>query len=258
MSVLWQDRVLNINEGAQSRLGFPAQQHKIVCVVNDYVIFDKVVKTNEKLSNFDIIDYDNTTENIAITKRYNNFIDEIVGQRQDDFWMLFIHQDFGITDDIESIVEKLNKNCIWGAIGIKIYRGIFIGKKGIEQKIGLKQHRILTLGSISQGNNDFNFAPYGKEISSTAEVDSIDCCCIMIHSSLIKKYNLHFDENLTFHMYAEELCYRTKKEYKIKTKVVQLKCFHLGKGNLNEEYQNSVAYLKNKFKIKKIPSTCPN
>jgi len=239
-------------------LGFPAQQHKIVCVVNDYSIFDKVVKNNENLINFDITDYDNTKENLAVTKRYNSFIEESIEPSVGDFWVLFVHQDFGITDNIDSIVEKLDKNCIWGAIGIKIYRGVFIGKKGIEQKIGLKQHRILTLGSISQGNNDFNFAPYGKEIPSTADVDSVDCCCMMMHSSLIKKYNLRFDENLNFHMYAEELCYRTKKEYKIKIKVVQLKCFHLGKGNLNEEYQKSVAYLKNKFKIKKIPSTCPN
>ena len=77
-----------------------------------------------------------------------------------------------------------------------------------------------------------------------------------MHSSLIKKYNLRFDENLSFHMYAEELCYRAKKDYKIKSKVVQMKCFHMGEGSLNDEFYKAVEYLKEKFHTDKIPSTC--
>jgi len=228
------------------------QKNKIVSVVNDYAIFDKVIKNNENLTNFDIIDYDNTKENIAITKRYNNFIEETVAQCSDDFWVLLVHQDFGITDNINSILGKLDKKCIWGAIGAVLYHGLFIGKEGFKKSISL------TWGQIEQGNNDFNFKKYGRKILNQKTVDSLDCCCVIIHSSLIKKYNLHFDENLSFHMYAEELCYSAKKQHKIKSKVIQMNCYHLGKGKLDDEFSNSAKYLKEKFKIERIPSTCWN
>lgn len=233
-----------------------AMNAKIICVFNNQEIFEKVVKNNENLKNCDIHSYDNTNDNVAITKRYNDFIDKNIDS--EDSWCVFIHQDFGFMEDIDRVLDKLDENCIYGAIGVKIYRGIFIGKKGKDGHIGLKRHFALTWGEIQQGQNGFKFKPYGKKVSSQKIVDSVDCCCIILHSSLIKKYNLHFDENLKFHMYAEELCYSAKKNHRIKTKVVQMECFHLGEGSLNDEYNESVKYLKDKFKIKKIPSTCPN
>lgn len=240
----------------KSYLKKKAINSKVICIFNNQEIFDKVVKYNENLKSCDIYSYDNTRENVAITKRYNDFIDSNIDS--EDFWCVFVHQDFGIMEDIDKMLEKLDKSCIHGAIGVKIYRGIFIGKKGKDGHIGLKRHFALTWGEIQQGHNGFNFTTYGKKVSYQKGVDSIDCCCIIMHSSLIKKYNLRFDENLKFHMYAEELCYSAKKNHRIKTKVVQMKCFHLGEGSLNDEYNESVKYLKDKFKIKRIPSTCPN
>jgi len=233
---------------------------KTICVYNNQENFEKVVANNEHLKSCEIISYDNTNENIAITKRYNDFIEkEIVPiSAPNDFWCMFIHQDFGIMEDIDAVLGKLNKRYIYGAIGVKIFKGLFWGKKDGNEKRGFKNELKLAFGRILQGKNDFNFKPKGKRALFQITVDSIDCCCIIIHSSLIKKYNLRFDENLNFHMYAEELCYRAKKDYKIKTKVVQMKCFHMGQGALDEEYQRSVKYLKDKFNIKKIPSTCPN
>lgn len=236
---------------------------KVICVFNNSEIFEKVIKTNKNLKTCEIFGYDNINENIAITKRYNNFIKEHIGanafgvgtSKEQDFWCFFIHQDFGLTENIENITKKLNPACIYGTIGAKICRGIFFGRKG-NSHFGFKSRFKLILGNILQGENDFNLKPYGQKIPFQVIVDSIDCCCIIMHSSLIKKNNLFFDENLNFHMYAEELCYRAKKDYKIKTKVIQIKCYHLGKGVLNEEFQKSLKYLEEKFKVKKIPSTC--
>lgn len=249
---------MNTNFKLKSRLGRNAQQHnaeehnKIICVVNDYETFDKVVKHNENLANLEVIDFDNSKENIAITKRYNNFIDRSVSNCEEDFWCLFIHQDFGCEENISPRLEKFDKNCIWGAIGAKLYKGLFFGREGFKKSISINW------GQIKQGNNDFNFKKYGRRIFGQKTVDAVDCCCIIIHSSLIKKYDLRFDENLSFHMYAEELCYRAKKEHKIKTKVSQIKCFHLGRGKIGEEFFKSAQYLKEKFKIDRIPSTCRN
>lgn len=232
---------------------------KIVCVVNNQEIFEKVIKNNENIKNCEIFAYDNTIDNIAITKRYNDFIDANVLSDEvenRDFWCVFTHQDFGFMEDIDLVLEKLKKDCIYGPIGAKIFKGFFFGKKEGD-KIGFKTELKLILGSLLQGQNDFNFKKYGHKLFFQPTVDSVDCCCLVIHSSLIKKYNLRFDENLSFHMYVEELCYRAKRDYKIKTKVSQMRCFHLGKGVLNEEFCQAVQYLRDKFKIEKIPSTCP-
>lgn len=229
---------------------------KVICVVNNQKIFEKVVKHNENLKNCEYFVFDNSTENVALTKHYNSFIEQNL--KDNDSWCLFIHQDFGITEDIDSVLKKLDKNYIYGAIGVKILKGIFFGKKDKDRHLGFKTSLKLILGRILQGNNDFNFKKYGISASFQPTVDAIDCCCIMIHSSLIKKYNLLFDENLSFHLYAEELCYRAKKDYKIKTKVVKMKCFHLGHGTLDENFENSAQYLKKKFNVNSIPSTCYN
>ncbi|MFA7659084.1 MAG: hypothetical protein WCY19_06605 [Candidatus Gastranaerophilaceae bacterium] len=226
---------------------------KIICVYNNPKIFDKVVKNNEHLKNCEIFAYDNTVENISITKQYNRFIEENIkaaargGRLEKDFWCLFIHQDFGMMEDINPILEKLSTNNIYGAVGSKFYDGFLFRKNGFN----------INYGRILQGNNDFNFHEYGVKVKRPKTVDSVDCCCIIVHSSLVKKYNLHFDENLDFHMYAEEFCYSAKKNYRIKSKIVQMKCFHMGTGNLNEEFQKSAQYLKEKFNIKRVPSTCP-
>ncbi len=222
---------------------------KIVCVVNNYEIFNKVIKSNENLQNCEIFDYDNTKDNIAITKRYNDFIENNITEDTNS-WVLFLHQDFGINENIDSWLKNLNPNNIYGAIGVTLHKGIFFGKEGFKKSI------VLTWGRISQGNNDYNFKRHGRRVLFEKSVDTIDCCCIIIHSSLITKYKLRFDQNLNFHMYAEELCYSAKHKLNIQIKVKQMKCFHLGKGNLDEEFQKSAQYLKNKFQINRIPSTC--
>lgn len=233
---------------------------KIICVFKNTEIFDKVVKNNENLNDCKIFAYDNTQENVSITKRYNNFIDKNVLSlnTKEDFWCVFIHQDFGFMEKISEIIDPLDTNCIYGAMGVRFLHGVFIGKKGLERKLGLKNKLKVLIGRFLQGNNDFNFKEMGYKVNRPYPVETVDCCCIIIHSSLIKKHNLKFDENLNFHMYAEELCYRAKKDYKIKIKVIQIKCYHLGSGALNKAYQESVQYLKEKFKVDEVPSTCPN
>lgn len=227
---------------------------KIICTYNNKELFEKIISNNKSFENNEICAYDNTVENLPITKRYNEFLDKVVLSGNEDFWCVFIHQDFGVLEDIDLSLKNLKTDSIYGATGIKFYKRTSLYKLSNPTRPSVKVY-----GQIMQGNNGFEtFVPYGDNITKPQVVDAIDCSCIIIHSTLIKKYNLHFDENLSFHLYAEELSYRAKKDYKIKTKAVQLKCFHLGRGNLNEEFQKSAAYLKNKFKIDKIPSHCPN
>lgn len=222
--------------------------NKVVCVVNNYDIFNKVVKNNENLINCEILDIDNTAENTSITKRYNEIIEKNANLNS---WMLFIHQDFGITENINPILENLDKNFVYGVIGPKTIKEVK------TEKLGKSFTYSILCGQIMQGKNNFDFKEFGYPVKAPETVDAIDCCCIIMHSTLINQYNLRFDEKLKFHMYAEELCYRAKHDYGIETKVIPMKCFHMGTGKLDEKFQESVKYLKEKFKTNNIPSTCP-
>lgn len=257
---------------------------EIVCVSNDLDTFNKVISANPYMNKYPITMFDNSIENIGISKRYNKFIESNINPNS-DFWVLFCHQDFGFNEDPFEKLEKLDKNFIYGPIGVKIFCSLKKFIKGkISQKLGYypsvkinikglfsknikfiniekheQQHGTLKrklLGQISQGQNSSNFERLGKKIKSTKTVSSLDCCCIIVHSSLISNYNLRFDENLDWHMYAEDFCINAKRKYKIKSKAVQFNCYHLGIGNLNEDFYNCANYVKHKHNLKGLKTTC--
>ena len=197
----------------------------IVSVVNDFDFYKKVVNLSPCLKTYQVCVYDNTKENIGISERYNDFITKNIAA-DSDFWVIFCHQDFGFFEDPYDKLKDLDKNCVYGVIapknGFSKHKFIDIHKKP-------KRCRKLTrelLGQINQGNNNFDFQKNGIFLKEPTTVSTVDCCCVIVHSSLIFEHNLRFDENLKWHMYAEDFCINARRNYGILTKVVQLDCFH--------------------------------
>lgn len=96
-----------------------------------------------------------------------------------------------------------------------------------------------------------------KNPDQEENVDSVDCCCLIVHSSLIKQHNLLFDENLKFHCYSEDFSFNAKYNFAINTCIAPITSHHLSLGNLkSNEFIQSMDYLKNKYKGKKIFGTC--
>ncbi len=87
--------------------------NKLVCVVNDYDVFNKVVKDNENLKDIDVVVFDNTSENMPVTKRYNDFIKDAILSSNEDFWVVFAHQDFGFLENPDKKLENLDKKSIY-------------------------------------------------------------------------------------------------------------------------------------------------
>lgn len=257
---------------------------EIVCVANDLEQFNKVVGSNPNISDYTIKVFDNTIENIGISKRYNSYIDNSINP-DSNFWVIFCHQDFGFNEDPNNIIRKLDKKFIYGPIGVRNFHSVKKWIKGLisertgyypslkfnvkglfskdikfltiekhEQQPGIIKRKLL--GRINQGQNSSDFEKLGKKIKSPKEVSSLDCCCIIIHSSLINKYNLRFDENLSWHMYAEDFCINALKNCRIKSKAVQFYCYHLGVGNLNEDFYNCAKYVKEKHQLKYLKTSC--
>lgn len=87
----------------------------------------------------------------------------------------------------------------------------------------------------------------GEPIFSPQEVDTFDCQCLIVHSCLIKEYNLRFDENLTFDLYGEELSIGARENYGIRSCVVPLACQHYSRGRLSQRFTDGIEYLNRKY-----------
>jgi len=223
----------------------PSPVH-IICVVNKFEVCNSVIRDYPYMSGLPIDIYDNTKENIGVSKRYNDFINGF----SHDAWLIFCHQDFGFLEDAYDKIKDLDKNFIYGPIGAVRRWGFFIR----NSKIRLKKK--ILLGQINQANNGHRFYKNGIYIKKPRLVETIDCCCIIVHSSLIKRYNLRFDEHFEFHLYAEDLSLGALYKHGIKTKAVQIECRHLSLGNASRDFYESLEYLKSKYKGREFVGTC--
>ena len=219
---------------------------KIVSVINNFATFNRCIKDNENLKDFEVIYYDNTKENIGIPERYNSFIKTI--KDDDDFWVAFIHQDFIFNENPLIKLSKLDKKSLYGAVGVA--RQLFYLQ--FKPNFLFRVNRRCTLGQIFEGEGE---RTVGNKVENNPIVKTFDCCCCVIHSSLIVEKQLKFDENLKFHMYVEDMCHSARKKG-VFSRIVQMECLHLSGGVKNEEFRQSAQYVMEKHKIKLINSTC--
>ncbi len=169
---------------------------------------------------------------------------------KDDNWLIFCHQDFGFLEDPYVKLQTLDRNCIYGPIGAARKKGLFIRNSRILFE------RKMIYGQIDQACNDEKYYKNGIYLNKPRHVDTIDCCCMIVHASLIKKYNLSFDEKFKYHLYVEDFTLNAQYSFGIKTKALQITSKHLSIGRLTDDFYESLAYLKLKYKDKIFVGTC--
>jgi hypothetical protein len=230
---------------------------EIVTVVNDFEQYKKLISDNEYLLGFKKIPFDNTINNISITSRYNSYIDNLM---PDNSWIIFCHQDFEFKEELLPKFMHLDPSFIYGPIGatsksrISIYFHLFEINTLKNIRIG-KSKRRHSIGEIVE-QKDGKFIKIGRRIHEPIFADTVDCCCLIVHSSLIKKYNLRFDEQLDWHSYSEDFSLNAKVNHNILTKVVQIEAIHYSKGSFNGGLKDSLAYLREKYQNMPFASTC--
>lgn len=229
----------------------------IVSVSNNETIYNQAIANNPNLANCQIIKYDNSQENLAIPVRYNHFIEhQLNGQ---DGWLVFCHQDFEWLQKPEEVLNDLDKNCVYGPIGVtsKEYSSLHLifhtyrFRPSIRKK---KEFQTLVLGGIFQGFPKKDY-PIGKRLSKPTPVDTVDCCCIIVHSSLVRKYGLKFDEIFDFHLYTEDFC-RAAAQHDIKVMAVQCACRHYSEGKITEDFWKKYDKLLDKYPEDFFLTTC--
>ena len=264
---------------------------EIISVVNDFDCYERTIKSNQFMNKYNLHIFDNSKENLGIAARYNFFIkNQILTNKIKDSWLVFCHQDFGFLQDPLEILTKQNKNCIYGPTGAAKKKPSlgFNWKRKFPFYFYVK-YRVKRLGKIKQGfhskkyftlNEEYNKSNIGGQffykgnelfkigdelfyyvhthnfLNQPSAVDTLDCCCIIIHSSLLTKYNLLFDEKFTFHLYGEDFSLAAKYNHNITTKALQFDCFHRGEGNMNNLFKSDLEFMKQKYSGRKFVGTC--
>lgn len=229
---------------------------QIVSVVNNTSLYKSAILDNPYMNRHNLFAYDNTIDNIGVPSRYNDFI---MFQMLDDAWIIFCHQDFFFCEDITNKLQCLDKNVIYGPIGAGPSRQ-FIFMVAIS-RFGLERFRIGTALRSKNYGEIKQITPkksrkIGQRIRKPIIVDTLDCCCMIVHSTLIRKYSLSFDEQLKWHLYAEDFCLNARFKYNILSMALQLNCVHLSGGTMDMTFQENLLYLKKKYNTDFFATTC--
>lgn len=228
----------------------------LVTVVTNPTQYEQLIVRNLHTKGCQLRSYDNSQENLPIPTRYNHFIEN---ELPTEGWVIFCHQDFEFLQDPADILEGLDTNSIYGPIGVRSDLSAFLNLSFHSYKIKPSLHKKYEyvpslLGQIHQHGAARSFLN-GTYISKPHEVDTLDCCCIIMHSSLIRNYQLRFDTEFNFHLYAEDLCLAAKSKG-VKSKAIQINCCHYSLGNLNQLFWDKYHQLLKKYPTDFFLTTC--
>ncbi len=227
----------------------------IISVITNHEQYNKLIAHNPFLQKCILKKYDNTQENLPIPLRYNHFIEH---EMPEDAWLVFCHQDFEFLESPSSIVSKLTPDRIYGAVGVKTTTrktwNLKIGGKSLfSSHTGTDIYPIF-YGQIRQGKEGQETL-IGQHIAAPHLVDTVDECCLIVHSSLIRKFNLRFDPVFDFHLYSADFSLSARK-HSISTCAVQINCRHISPGNVNQLFWEKYQLLLKKYPTEFFLTTC--
>ena len=197
-------------------------------------MYDRLVKNNPFNQGAEFVVFDNNQENLSISARYNSFLDSY--DYANEAWFIFCHEDWEVKEDLDERLKGLAKDCLYGPIGAPFSKNKFMWSS-------------VALGQIEQSDKEgTKLQMCGQYNVTFPEVGTFDCQCLIVHSSLVQKHHLRFDENLYFDLYVEDFCINAKENYGVSSRVLQLKCHHWSMGNVGERFYEKLKYLREKYK----------
>lgn len=198
----------------------------IVSVVRDFAMYDRLVRNNPNNAGAEFLPFDNNAENKTIPVRYNSFLNSYDYSKE--AWFVFCHEDFQFLEPLSGKLPTLDKGVIYGVFGAKL--------------------RVPGVGLQIDSNKDGSDMSFrGSPVSKPTTVDTIDCACLIVHSSLVAKYGLRFDENLTYDLYTEDFGIAAQERYGIATKVLPIRSHHYSYGNIQQRFHDQLGYLNDKY-----------
>lgn len=207
---------------------------RVISVVRDFATYERCVRKNPHIPDGSIVMLDNRERNDFVGSCYNRFLDGYDYTRP--AWFVFCHEDFEIQDDIVSVLAGADKHSVYGPIGVvtRVRLGLFC--------------QWWLQGLVSECDRTGNGEVLvGRSVPRDTPVETLDCQCLIVHSSFVQKTGIRFDENLSFDLYVEDFCIQAKENYAAITRILPLKCRHWSHGNVQKRYFEQEAYLKRKW-----------
>lgn len=205
----------------------------IVTVCRNRQMYARCIAHNPYMASATKVLIDNEVKNLGIPKRYNAFLDSY--DYAHPTWLIFCHEDWQLKQDL-TFLRTLDKNTLYGPIGVHL--------EETPTKIIYSMY-----GQVVQSDKDGGRCMQpGISISQPTPVETFDCQCLIVHSDLIKKHHLRFDEHLTYDLYIEDFCMAAKERFSLKSYVIPLACQHYSYGKLTPLFHQQLAYLQNKYK----------
>lgn len=189
---------------------------------------------------------------LGLPTLYNRFLDNFDYSKPS--WLIFVHNDVEILGNLD-VLSDLPQDTLYGPCGAYVAL-----KKGLPTAVfighNLAQHPDSDMYFFGASQNNFRLFPKDKE---KYEVDTFDCMCLIVHSSLVDKYKLRFDSNLRFDLVVEDFCISAKVQHGIKSKLVNILMNHHSATSalrLPPSYFASLKYLNNKYPKIMMAGTC--
>lgn len=205
-----------------------------VSVVRDFDLYRRCLRENPKCSGVQFVAFDNTSNNQPIPVRYNSFLDGY--DYSHETWFMFCHEDFEPQEDISALLATADRSALHGVVG-----GVRRGFAGFGRQV--------IYGNMTERRRDGEGEErrVGRGIERMVEVEAFDCCCLIVHSSLIQKFHLRFDERLLFDLYVEDFCAAAKVFHGVRSFVHPVKCCHHSGSRATERLYRHLPYLKAKY-----------
>ena len=213
-----------------------------ISVVNDLELYKKCISENPFVVNSkrsQLVCLDNTKENEPVPVLYNRFLDQYDYSKE--AWFIFCHNDWELLQNIEPVLKGLSKNNLYGPIGSKSF------------KANGKIARVCRGFCYEQKRDGSERKGCGGWTRRNREADTVDCQCLIVYSSLVQKYNLRFDNNLSWHLYVEDFCINALLAHHIKTYTVGIACCHHSDAGFSKDtpnmpgYQRALTYFNTKY-----------
>lgn len=194
-----------------------------ICACNDLPKFQQYAGGSVGIAPEDQIRFDNSSENRPVPVRYNQYIDSMPPGH--DAWLAFVHNDFQFHEDPAPMLATAPRDRIYGVVGANL---VPTGEP--------RRPRYDLVGCVQCSPNLIASGWCGEPISEMAPAKTLDCCCIIVHSSLVQRNRLRFNPKFEWHFYSEEFSLRAFRDHGIETWVLPLRSGHYGMGATNAAF----------------------
>ncbi len=211
----------------------------LISVVRNAAMYRRCIADNKFCDGCELLKFDNRAKNEFISVLYNRALNGL--DYSTPRWLVFAHEDFEAREPLAAKLAEADESRIYGVIG---------GRAELHQLPWLLGGiwSDVIVGEIEQSDKDgSNVKRIGVAAPTNTPVEAVDCQFLAVHSSLVERFHLRFDERLSFDLYTEDFSINAFVHHQVKTALLNLACCHHSGGCVQPRFFKQLAYLDAKY-----------